>query len=60
MQACIASNFGDRSDGWQRFAAEAERRQAPEIVGAGELGRCVALESEYGVFRQHPVSVVGN
>ena len=47
-----------RRDARQRFAAEPERVNGGEIVGALNLARRVALEREPRILRAHPLAVV--
>ena len=48
----------DRRDAGQRFAAEPERVDRGEIVGALNLARGVTLEREPRILRAHPFAVV--
>ena len=47
-----------RGDARQRLAAEAERRDALEVVGAADLARRVPLDRQPRVLRLHPLAVV--
>ena len=47
-----------RGDARQRLAAEAERRDRAEIVGAADLARRVPLDRQPRVLRLHPLAVV--
>ena len=47
-----------RRDRRQRFAAEAERQDRREIVGAPDLARRVPLDRQPRVVRLHPFAVV--
>ncbi len=49
---------GDRGDGREGFAAEAEGGDGEKIVGGAEFAGGVALESEESVVADHAVSVV--
>jgi len=47
-----------RRNAGQRFAAESERRDPLEIVGAANLAGRMTLDREPGVLRIHPFPVV--
>jgi hypothetical protein len=51
---------GDGADGGQGLAAEAERRDAEEVVGGGELAGGVGLEREHQFVVGDAVAVVGD
>jgi hypothetical protein len=47
-----------RRDAGQRFAAEPERPDRAEVVGARDLARRVPLDRQPRVLRLHPLAVV--
>ena len=48
----------DRRDRRQRFAAEPEREDRGEVVGAPDLARRVPLDRQPRILRLHPLAVV--
>ncbi len=50
--------MGDGRDGGERLAAESERQDGGEIVGAANLARRVALDGEPCVLGRHPFPIV--
>ena len=51
-------NPGDAGDTGQRLAAEAERGDREQVVGAAEFRSGMALEGKQGVVANHAAAVV--
>ena len=58
--ARLAADLGDLGDRRQRLAPEAERLDAIQIIGLGELARGMRLEREQQVLGRHAEAVVGD
>src|SRR5207248_6073021 len=55
---CLQREVRDRGDAGQRLAAEAQRADGAEVVGAADLARGVALDGEARILGVHAVAVV--